>query len=63
MKIVCKDNFNRDHISERLIAENVPSKYAGCVKDALNREFGGDASPAFFDIEADNYKLYIFDPR
>ncbi|GAF67352.1 unnamed protein product [marine sediment metagenome] len=62
MKIICKDNFCREYISEKLIAKNVPSFYAKCIKDALNEEFGGSLAQDFFDIEADNYVLYIFNP-
>ena len=61
MKIVLVDNFNRDHVSDRLIAENVSEYYAEIIVNALNTRVLADA-PDFFRAMPDDYKLYKFRP-
>lgn len=62
MKIVSKDNFNREHISEVLIAENVLRYYANYIVEALNKRYSGDYADTFFVATPDSYKLYKFNP-
>lgn len=60
MKVVLKDNYDREHISDILVAENVPEEYAHHIAEALNRKV---ASPdEFFFVESDTYKLHVFEP-
>lgn len=61
MKIIRKDNFNRDDHSESVVAENVTEYYAKRIVKLLNKETGPDSSD-FFKVEPDNYKPYVFEP-
>jgi len=62
VKIIKVDNFNREYISEQLIAENVSDYYAGIIAEDLNKRFSGNSSPDYFRAFNDNYKPYIFEP-
>jgi len=62
MKIICTDNFAREHISERTVVENVPLYYANTICDALNTKYGGDQAEDYFIVKSDDYKLYVFEP-
>jgi hypothetical protein len=61
MKIICKDNFDRDYISERLVAENVSEYYAKIIVRLLNESEPVDGA-YFYKAESDDYKLYKFIP-
>ena len=66
MKIVCIDNFDREHVSEVLVAENVPEHYADRIVDALNALNATNDKQAhseFFVTRADDRALYVFDPN
>jgi len=58
MKIVCVDNFNRDHIGDTLVCENVSLNYALVIVDILNEKFGGEHSSDHFVIKSESYELY-----
>ena len=58
MKIVCKDNFGRDIVSDTLVCENVNEYYGKFLVNILNEKYGGEYSEDFFTLEDDNYKLY-----
>lgn len=62
MKIICKDNFDRESVSDKLIAENVDELYLQSIVDYLNNRYGGNSSPDFFKTVEDNYKLYVYNP-
>jgi len=62
MKIICVDNFGRESISDRLIAENVPDYWARIIVELLNSHASGDHDPNYFQAVADNHKLYEFVP-
>lgn len=62
MKIVQRDNFDRENISESLIAENVPLFWAEKIVTFLNDEFSGPESPFYCAAKPDDYKLYVFEP-
>lgn len=62
MKIVMVSNFDKETVSDVLIAKDVASYYADFIADALNKRFSGDMSPNFFRAVEDDYKLYIFRP-
>jgi len=62
MKIIKVDNFDREDISDELIAENVPDYYVKCIVEELNQKFGGSTSPDYFMGKPDDYKLYTFEP-
>lgn len=63
MKIVCTDNFNRDHVSEYAVAENITSEaYAATMADALNARFGGENSQDYYVVKPDDYQPYKWKP-
>jgi len=59
MKIIRKDNLDRDSISEVLICENVNPHYATKIIDSLN---GEENSSDWFKAVPDDYTLYEFKP-
>ena len=59
MKIVGKDNFNRDNVSEFVLCENVKNEYlAKKICDALNLDDGD----WFFVIRPDDALIYTWEP-
>lgn len=62
MKIVCMDNFARETVSEKLVAENVPEFYAKAIAEFLNSKFGGEEAPNWYVAKPDDYQLYKYDP-
>lgn len=62
MKIIKVDNFDRDSISDTLVAENVSEFYAEHIVTLLNEKFSGDRSSDFYKSVEDNHKLYEFEP-
>lgn len=61
MKIVNKDNFARESVSDSLVAENVPEYYGEIIVKLLNEKLGGERSPDYFTLEKDDYKLFEVD--
>ena len=61
MKIIRTDNFDREHISDGLIAENVNEFFAKLVAKLLNKYIGAD-SQDYFKAVPDDHKLYEFEP-
>ena len=62
MKIIRVDNFNRDYISDGLIAENVNEFFAKLIVKLLNK-YTGMNSQDYFRAVSDDHKLYVYDPR
>lgn len=62
MKIIQTDNFDRDYISDRLIAENVNEHFGKFLTKALNEKYGGSDSPEYYKLVPDDYKLHIWKP-
>jgi hypothetical protein len=58
MKIIKKDNFDRDHIGEEIVAENVHYPQAKYLVEALNEKYSGDSSQDFFTMEDNDYVPY-----
>ena len=58
MKIVTKDNFDRDYFTEMLVAENV-NEFIGkeMVKEWNNKYWRSD-SEYYLMLVSDDYKLY-----
>lgn len=62
MRIVRKDNFDRDEISEEFILWRFRSKTnAEAIARYLNEESGPDG-PYYYKVVEDDYKLYKFVP-
>ena len=62
MKIVQVDNFNRDTVSDKLIAENVNEYFGKFLVEALNKKYVDDYSPEYYRLMPDDYKLYKWEP-
>ena len=62
MKIIRTDNFNRDHVSDGLIAENVNEFFAKLIVKLLNK-YTGMNSQDYFKAVPDDHKLYVCGPR
>jgi hypothetical protein len=62
MKIIRIDNFDREFVSDVLIATNVSEYYADVIVKMLNRILGGIHSSAFYKAVEDNHRLYEFTP-
>lgn len=59
MKIVCMPNFPNEVIADFLVAENIKSEeHAKVMCDALQAEFGGENSSAYFQVMPDEYRLW-----
>ncbi len=61
MKIICKDNFDRETVSDFLVAENVHSHIGNRIVTLLNQA-EGETSPNHFVLVPDDYKLYKWEP-
>ena len=61
MKIIATDNYDRDYISDELIAFNLSKKEAKRKADKMNKKTG-EHSPIFYRIVPNDYKLHIFEP-
>jgi len=61
MKIIKKDNFDRENVSDVLVCENCPIGYATLIADLLNNRAGED-SPDYYKAVPDDYKLYRYEP-
>ena len=57
MKIVLKDNYARETISDQLIAENV-NEYFGMKIVRLLNDAEGEPTPDYYDLVKDDYKLW-----
>jgi hypothetical protein len=62
MKIVAVDNFDKDLIPDRLVAENVADFYVESIVKFLNSTFSGNTAPVFFMAKPDDYQLRTFEP-
>lgn len=58
MKIICKDNFDRESVNDTLVCENVSEYYGEIIVDFLNAKLSGDYSPNFYRLVDDEYELY-----
>jgi hypothetical protein len=57
MKVVATDNFNRDHISDVLVAENIDVLSARELAEKLNATMGPNGD-WFHRVVPDFHKLY-----
>lgn len=61
MKIIGKDNLDRDHVSDELVCENVNEIIGRKIVAWLN-EWSGDNGSRFYELVADDHKLYAWEP-
>lgn len=62
MKIICKDNFNRESVNDKLVCENVSSYYGDLIVNILNEKLSGDHSSDYFELVDNDYELYRWEP-
>jgi hypothetical protein len=62
MKIIRVDNFDRDNVSDKLIAEGISSKDAETIVTGLNAKESED-SPDFYKAVPDDHVLYVYEPE
>lgn len=58
MKVVLVDNFDRDYIADRLLADNLTQEDARALADDFNKKHASYNCPDFAVVKDDNYKLY-----
>jgi hypothetical protein len=57
MKIIAVDNFARESVADRLIADNIANEVVGNIMvKALNSDC--DVSASFYKLVPDDYKLW-----
>jgi hypothetical protein len=61
MKIIRVDNFDREHVSDVLVCDNVNEYYGKFIVGELNRNFSGESSPDYYKLVDDNYALYQYE--
>lgn len=58
MKIICVDNYARETVADRLVADNIKSEeYAKCMCKALCDKYSSEYSTEWFQVVDDNYRL------
>jgi len=62
MKIICEDNYNREHISDVLIAENVNEFYGKIIVKFLLSKYTSRTTSEYFKLVEDDHQLYVFTP-
>jgi hypothetical protein len=58
MKIITKDNFNRDLFAEKVIAENVNKFIGNQLVKEWNYKYWDEHSDIYLALVEDDYKLY-----
>lgn len=61
MKVIATDNFDRDYVSDRLIADNLTKADAETLAAEKNKG-SGPYSDWFFLAVADDRKLHVWEP-
>lgn len=62
MKIIVVDNYNREHVSDILVAGTVSKYFAELIVNKLNAS-EGEHSDTYYKAVPDDYVLYVFDPN
>ena len=63
MKIIGRDNFDRDYKDDILICENLTADQAQWIVRALNIVYcKSENSPTFYQAVEDDFKLRKFEP-
>lgn len=58
IKIITKDNFDRDLFTETVVAENVSEHYGKELVRLWNKARWTDESDIFLELVEDDYELY-----
>jgi len=63
MKVIAKDNFDREHISECVIKENITQEEAEKIcKEHNDQLCDDDYGGMFYVVKPDNYVPYKWEP-
>lgn len=62
MKVVGKDNFDRETVSDFLKAEGLTAEEAQAMCDELNAGPEDHDRSTWFVVKPDDYKLYVWEP-
>jgi hypothetical protein len=62
MKIICIDNFDRETVSDVLVAENLNQFYGKLILDFLINNHTSSSGSNYYILVEDNYKLHTFEP-
>lgn len=62
MKIVWTDNFARDNVSERLVAENIKHKSEAEAMLKGLQDTCTELGSSWYKLEQDDYVLYKWEP-
>lgn len=58
MKIIAKDNFDRENVADYLVAENVHLSYAHEIATFLQSKYGGEQASRYYTVVDDEYRLW-----
>ena len=61
MKIIMVDNFDRDTVSDELIAIDVSKHWSKRIAGLLNAKYSGNNTSIFFKSVSDDHELYVGD--
>ena len=59
MKVIRTDNFDRETVSDILVAEGLPEEEA---KERADKENARKAHDAWHVVKPEDYKLYVWEP-
>lgn len=63
MKLVAVDNYDRETVSDILVAENVHSSFGNRIVELwTNNMLANQSEESFLKLVPDDYKLYEFKP-
>lgn len=62
MKIIRCDNFNRETVSEGLVAENIKYEREAQIMLKALQDSAHNNSPDWYRLEQDDYVLYKWEP-
>ena len=63
MKIIRTDNFDRESVSEYVVAENLSPFWGETILRVMIENLTSDNEPDWFKLVEDDYQLYEFDPN
>lgn len=61
MKVIAVDNYDRDYVSDELVAKNLSEEHARNLAIELNQKFGKH-SMIYYRAVPDDYILHIWKP-
>ena len=62
MKIVCKDNFDSETVSDMLVASDLNEYFGKLILEFLLDKHTSDYGPDYYQLVPDDYELYTYEP-